>query len=292
MRYININGYRPTGWQKKADQQLKRLRLCADSLQRSIYLDTAANKIWNEHKRYFERLSHNKCWFSEARASVSDYAIEHFRPKKRIDLIKSKDGYSECRTATDTNGYWWLSYELENLRLAAYKPNQLKGTYFPLETGSSIARELDNSWRKEKFMLLDPCVKSDTKLITYDGQKPIEADTNPLSVEHIRARISINLYGLERIQRLKTARAIVLQHSKNYYNEALGNWTAMNINRGINHEAYQLAKTGFANNCGYIISMLRPDKEFTSMVLAFLKGMNKQWIRDYIIENAESKRYV
>lgn len=292
MRYINMTGYRPRGWQKKADQQLMALRHCAGSPQRSAYLNISANKIWNEHKQYFERLSHNKCWFSEARASVSDYAIEHFRPKKRIDLIKSKDNYSECRTVTDTNGYWWLSYEFENFRLAAYKPNQLKANYFPLASGSIIATELDNSWRREKYMLLDPCVKHDTTLLTYDGEKPIEANTNPLSIDHIRARISIKVYGLERMQRLKSARAIILQHLKNYYNEASRNWNAMNNHKGSNEEAYLLAKSNFSNNCGYIIKMLRPDKEFTMMVLAFLNGMNKYWVRNFIISVAKSKRYI
>ncbi|WP_232538851.1 hypothetical protein [Chitinophaga tropicalis] len=285
-------GYKPRGWQRKADVHLKALRHCADMQQRKAYLDTSTHKVWNEHKKKFERLSHGKCWFSEARATVSDYAIEHFRPKKGVDLIKSKDEYRECRTATDPNGYWWLSYELENFRLAAYKPNQLKANYFPLEAGSIIAKELDNSWRKEKYMLLDPCIEGDTTLLTYDGERPIEANPNPLSIEHIRARISIKVYGLDRLQRLKSARAVVLQYLKNYYNEASRNWNAMNSNRGNNQEAYQLAKIGFSNNCGYIIAMLRPDKEFTMMVLAFLKGMNKQWIRDHILTLAERKRYI
>lgn len=152
MRYINIKGYNPKIWKKEQRLKLLALRACADSTARKTFLDTAGNKTWNHHKPSFEKLSHGKCWFTEANATVSDYAIEHFRPKKKIDLITSKDDYPEKRTASDINGYWWLAYELENLRLAAYKPNQLKGNYFPLRSDSVIATADNNTWRKEFSM--------------------------------------------------------------------------------------------------------------------------------------------
>lgn len=292
MRHINTIGYKPKGWQNKADRHLQALKRCVTGTDRGVYLETAANKTWNEHKKHFERLGHYKCWFSEANASVSDYAIEHFRPKKKVYLIKSKDDYPERRTATDVNGYWWLSYELENLRLAAYKPNQLKGNYFPLESTSILATPNNNSWVKEKIILLDPCIKKDTELLSYDGVKPIEANTDPTSIDHIRARVSIKVYGLESFDRLKTARATVFQHAKNYFDEADRNWNAMNAYRGTNQVAYDLAKDGLANNCSYLASMLRPDKQFTRMVLAFLKGMNKSWIQTYVLDFASDNRYI
>lgn len=291
MRYINTTGYNPRNWLKESNIRLMALRACATSQLRKDYLDVNANKTWNRHKAAFERLSHDKCWFSEAYASVSDYAIEHFRPKKKVDLIRSKDTYPEKRTSSDTNGYWWLSYDIENFRLASYKPNQLKGNYFPLESTSTIATPLDNSWRREKNMLLDPCVKGDTELLTYSGIEPVESDSDPTSVSHVRARISIKIYGLK-FQRLVNARSREYQHARNYYNEASRNWNAMNTHRGNNQPAYDLAKTNFSNNCGYLISMLRPDKQFTRMILAFLVGMNKQWIVDYILSIASAKKYI
>lgn len=291
MRYINNTGYNPRNWLKESNIRLLALRNCATSQLRKDYLDLPANKTWNRHKAAFEKLSHHKCWFTEAYASVSDYAIEHFRPKKKIDLIRSKDPYAEKRTTSDTNGYWWLSYEIENFRLASYKPNQLKGNYFPLESTSIVATPLNNSWRKEKNMLLDPCIKSDTVLLTYSGTEPIEANTDTTSVDHIRARISIKVYGLK-FQRLVNARAKEYTHAKNYYENALTNWDAMNANRGNNQVAYDLAKANFSINCGHLVSMLRPDKQFTRMILAFLVAANKNWVNDYILRIATEKKYI
>lgn len=291
MRYINTRGYQPRNWLKESNIYSLALKSCATSLLRKAYLDIPANKAWNKHKKAFERLSHGKCWFTEAFSSVSDYSIEHFRPKKKVDLIASKDAYPEKRTTPDLNGYWWLSYEIENLRLASYKPNQLKGNYFPLESTSIIATPLDNSWRREKNMLLDPCVKSDVDLLTYSGIEPIESDTNIISINHIRARISIKVYGFK-FQRLVNARAREFQHVRNYYNEASRNWNAMNQNRGINQVAYDLAKSNFSNNCGYLVSMIRPDKQFTRMILSFLVAANKDWVNQYILRVATERKYI
>ncbi len=289
MRYINRVGYQPKNWLKESNIHLMGLKSCATSQLQKDYIDN--NIAWNIHKNAFERISHGKCWFTEAYASVSDYAIEHFRPKKKVNLIRNIDPYQERRTVYDPEGYWWLSYELENLRLASYAPNKEKGNYFPLESTSIIAKALDNSWRKEKNMLLDPCVENDTHLLTYSGIEPIESDTNVGSINQIRARISIRVYGLK-FPRLVNARAREFQHAKNYYNEASRNWNAMNFNRGVNQAAYDLAKTSFSNNCGYLIAMLRPDKQFTRMILAFLTSMNKQWIKDYILEISSKRKYI
>lgn len=289
MRYINRIGYQPRNWLKESNIRIMGLKSCATSQLRKDYIDN--NKSWNKHKNAFERISHGKCWFTEAYASVSDYAIEHFRPKKKVNLIRNIDAYQERRIVYDAEGYWWLSYDLENLRLASYAPNKVKGTYFPLESTSMVAMPLDSSWKKEKNMLLDPCVKSDTDLLTYSGIEPIESDTTAASINHIRARISIKVYGLK-FQRLVNARAREFQHSKNYYNEASRNWNAMNIHRGVNQVAYDLAKTSFSNNCGYLITMLRPDKQFTRMILAFLIAANKDWVRNYILQVASEKKYI
>lgn len=291
MRFINTAGYNPKSWKAESQTKLKALVTCPTIEDKKVFLSTAANWTWIVHKKAFEKLSNNKCWFSEAYATVSDFQIEHFRPKKKIDLIRSKDDYNEKRKLADTNGYWWLSYDLENFRLAGGKPNQIKGNYFPLETNSSIAGVLNNSWRREIPILLDPCVKSDIELLTYDGTEPKESDPNVNSLEHIRARISIKVYGLK-IQKLKNARSRVYEETKNYYNNALLNWNAMNINNGVNQVAYDLAKENFENNCMNLVFMLKPNKEFTRMVLAFLVATNQVWVQQYVIDIANGFNFI
>lgn len=291
MRFINTNGYNPKDWQ--IEQQLKQIALrgCINKDARTAFFNVANNKSWNRHKVYFEKLSHGKCWFSEANATVSDYAIEHFRPKNRVDLIASKDDYAEKRTSSDVNGYWWLAYELDNLRLAAYKPNQLKANYFPLRNDSIIASVNNNSWRKEIPMLLDPCVMNDVGLLIYEGVEPVPSNSDDTTIDHIRARISIKVYGLTH-GKLKKARSRTYEEAKNYYRTCERNWEAIQNYDGVNVEAYQLALENFSDNCSNLVEMLRPDKQFTRMILAFLTSMNKQWIKDYILQIASNRKYI
>ncbi len=206
-------------------------------------------------------------------------------------MIKNKDPYVERRTASCKIGYWWLSYELENFRLAGTKPNQHKGRYFPLEASSSIAKPIDNSWRREKPILLDPCVKRDTELLTYDGVEPSPADPNTLSIDHIRARVSIEIYGLK-LGKLKRARSRVLGEAINYYRTAARNWAEMSTHLHGNNVAYDLAKANFEEACTNLVSMLNPKMEFTRMVLAFLSSINQTWVNDFIIATAKRRNYV
>lgn len=291
MRYINTSGYNPKKLKIESQKKLVELNSFPTIIEKKAFLDIAANQIWTKHKVAFEKLSHHKCWFSEAFATVSDFQIEHFRPKKRVQLIRNKDNYLEARTVADDEGYWWLSYELDNFRLAGSKPNQFKGSYFPLESGSRIGTSLSDSWKLEKPMFIDPCKKEDVDLITYDGVEPKEANPDVNSIEHIRARISINLFGLK-IDKLKNARSRVFETAKNYYNSAELNWNAMNENNGINQVAYNLAKQNFDNNCSYLVLMLKPDKEFTRMVLAFLIAANLNWVNQYILDIAKANKFI
>jgi hypothetical protein len=291
MRYINTSGYNPKKYKIESQKKLVEISSQPTIEEKKAYLDVVANQIWTKHKPEFEKLSHNKCWFSEAYATISDFQIEHFRPKKRVHLINNKDIYIEARTVSDATGYWWLSYEIENFRLVGGKPNQYKGSYFPLESGSRIASPLNNSWRFEKPMFIDPCVKADVELLTYDGVEPKESNPDVNTLDHIRARISITIYGLK-INKLKNARSKVFEVAKNYYNSAELNWNAMNINNGLSQVAYNLAKENFDNNCSNLVFMLKPNKEFTRMVLAFLIAANHDWVNEYIIEIAQDLKFI
>lgn len=291
MRFINTLGYNPKKWEKEQQLKLMALRACANRAERITFLDTPQNKTWNQHKSSFEKLSHGKCWFTEANSTVSDYSIEHFRPKKRVELITNKDEYPEKRTTTDINGYWWLAYNIENLRLASYKPNQLKRNYFPIRNDSNIATADNNSWKKEIPMLLDPCIESDVQLLTYAGVEPRPSNPDDTTLEHIRARISIIVFGLKH-DRLKRARSRIFEEAKNYYRNCERNWDAMDNFRGVNAEAYELAFKNFQDNCANLVGMLRPDKQFTRMIQAFLEGMNKPWIINYIINIAAARKYI
>ncbi|WP_278009205.1 hypothetical protein [Flavobacterium gyeonganense] len=150
---------------------------------------------------------------------------------------------------------------------------------------------MNGSWKLEEPIFIDPCKKEDVELITYDGVEPKEANPDIDSIEHVRARISINLFGLK-INKLKNARSKVFEITKNFYNSAELNWNAMNDNIGVNENVYNLAKQNFDNNCSYLVYMLKPNKEFTRMVLAFLIAANQPWVNIYVIDIAKELKFI
>jgi hypothetical protein len=95
---VNVTGYNPRSWHKTAQIKTIELFMSESAGTEKIFLNIPANQIWTLLRPPFERLSHNKCWFSEAYTSVSDFQVEHFRPKKAVHLIKNKDAYPEKRT--------------------------------------------------------------------------------------------------------------------------------------------------------------------------------------------------
>lgn len=290
MRYINNLSHKPKNYELLSRKQFKNL-LGLTSADRKEYLNQDRNKHWNSLKKNFERISNNKCWYSEANASISNFYIEHFRPKKKVDLIKSKSNYPEARKETDKEGYWWLSYEYENLRLAGAKPNQIKRNYFPLIEDSKICQNKSYSYNIENPLLVDPCKKGEPKLLTFDGTiaRPSETDRNNIS--YIRADLSITIYDLNS-PRLKKARSRVYESLKNYFEQAETNFNELLTNNNLGVEGRKLAKNNFLTNCLNIISLLRPDKEFTSMIEAFLKMQSKTWVHYYILEECRKKNYI
>lgn len=290
MRYINNQANRTRRYDVLAREQLITLK-SLNPINRKGYLNDSANKYWNNLKRAFENMGNQKCWFTEAYASISDFYIEHFRPKNTVHLIKSKHPYPEARTATDTLGYWWLSYEYDNLRLAGSKPNQKKGNYFPLISGSRIALNENINFKYEKPLLLDPCVSEDPDLLVFDGTTAKPSETDKTHLHYSRAEVSIIIYDLNS-SRLKKARSRIYEALKNNYDQAKINFEALLTNNALGIEGRNLAKDNFMKNCLNIITMLKPNRQFTSMVESFLRLQNENWIDKYIIEEAKAKKYI
>ena len=68
----------------------------------------ANSGVWGEIKNELLEMSHGKCWYSEAPDAVSDWHVDHFRPKKRA-LDEDK---------TEHEGYYWLAFDWKNYRIA------------------------------------------------------------------------------------------------------------------------------------------------------------------------------
>ena len=125
MRHIPLRTEKPNPqWIAKANALLEELKTAPNAAARNKIIDDN-NKVWGELKDWLLDLSHQKCWFSEAKDCFSHWDVEHYRPKKSA---KDKDG-------TEHGGYWWLAFDWQNFRICGNAGNRKKGTFFPLRQG-------------------------------------------------------------------------------------------------------------------------------------------------------------
>lgn len=78
-----------------------------------------------QHMRYATQL---KCVWCEGRVPRSE-PIDHFRPRRAHAI---KDNSDECIVH---DGYWWLTWDEDNLHVTCSTCNLAKGTKFPLKPG-------------------------------------------------------------------------------------------------------------------------------------------------------------
>lgn len=183
MIYVYLDGGKiPNEWLAKAAALTARLEGLATKEERAKLINTN-NKLWSELKDVLLAMSCGKCWYSEAPDAVSDFHVDHFRPKgKSVD----EDG-------KEYDGYQWLAFNWENYRIAGSYPNSPhkdgsgvvrgKWDYFPLAKGSSRASWSDRDTKNERYLLLDPTNEHDPKLLTFDetGLPKPSDPTNPIA---------------------------------------------------------------------------------------------------------------
>ena len=161
------------------------------------------NTPWNMLQEVMFNLSESKCWYSEAPPGAGDFEIDHFRPKNRS---RQFDG-----AILKPNGYWWLTYNWRNYRLAGRLINKRrkdrlgideevkgKGDYFPLNIdGGSIIANFGDNLNNELPILLDPKNVYDVSLLTFDknGEPIIQSDIP--DIDKFRAEKSILFYHLD-----------------------------------------------------------------------------------------------
>ena len=176
----------PTEWLTKVAGLKDKLEALPDATARKSFIDRHSS-VWGEIKDQLLEMSGGKCWYSEATDAVSDWHIDHFRPKKRA-LDEDK---------TEHEGYDWLAFDWRNYRIAGSYPNSPhrssqgvtrgKWDYFPLAKGSVRANWHQRDCSEEICLLLDPTNDSDPKLMTFD-ERGVPIPTAPKNVI-IRKRV-------------------------------------------------------------------------------------------------------
>jgi hypothetical protein len=154
----------PAAWKTLADQkteELKQIHAAASREDRNKFID-ANGHVWRDQriKDPLLALSNGKCWFTEARDKVSDFHVEHFRPKKEAWEL---DG-------TKRDGYWWRSFDQTNYRICGAVINRPKSCFFPLRAGSIPGNPNTPKCRAERPVFLDPTNIWDVGLVNFDEQ--------------------------------------------------------------------------------------------------------------------------
>jgi hypothetical protein len=96
MIYIRVDqDQMPADWLQRANQLTEELRQLPTPEERKDFIRRHAG-FWSRIKDQLKRISHGKCWYTEAPDCVSDLHVDHFRPKGRAaDLDGSEhEGYA------------------------------------------------------------------------------------------------------------------------------------------------------------------------------------------------------
>ncbi len=199
MRKIKIEGTPPQDWIDAGDKITQQLHTAVDKEARQKIIDDNEG-FWRDPRirDWLLKQFHNKCWYSEAYDSVSSIHVDHFRPKGRITEL---DG-------TTYDGYWWLTFNWKNYRIAGQLINTKKNDKFPLINGNRAVSSDVATLELECYYLIDPLTE-DANLISYEKDEDgciavaaIDIDQDDLQ----RVDKTIDIIGLNRLDRLNQKR--------------------------------------------------------------------------------------
>jgi uncharacterized protein (TIGR02646 family) len=180
MIYIDLeNNPPPNEWITKATKLTQKL-IAEPDLQEKKKLIDSNSTVWGEIKTHLLSLSHQKCWYSEAKEKFSYYHVEHFRPKKRaLD-----------NNGSDMGGYWWLAFCWKNYRICGAVGNTKKGDRFFVRANK--ANTYTDNIDDEIIYFLDPTAIDDPLKISFiDTGEVIPSSPNSTDWDYIRADYTI-----------------------------------------------------------------------------------------------------
>ncbi|QTQ95611.1 hypothetical protein [Pseudomonas aeruginosa] len=193
----------PKEWLEEAEALTEQLKGAADDKAR-IALVWANRKLWRDKRllKWLTDLHHRKCWYSEARESVSSYHVDHFRPKGRAAQL---DGVQRA-------GYWWLTFDWMNYRLSGQLLNVKKRDLFPVQLPGVANPAIPHTLDIEASLLIDP-LKQEAWLISFERTEDEQCLACPCpgveGDELGRVNITIDVLGLNRLDALNQNRAAI-----------------------------------------------------------------------------------
>ena len=268
MRYIDIDGKSPDeDWLNRADTLTNQLLSLKTAKARKKLID--ANKsLWRELEPWLCELSHDKCWYSEAKDCASYWHVDHFRPKNEVKDLNG-DIYE---------GYYWLAFKWQNYRLAGSALNVPKSTKFPVREGTTWAATPDEDTAEESPYLLDPISPLDPGLLSFDGSGNAIAGDPENRWNSQRADVTIKILNLN-YDRLTRARQIC--------------WDECNrkINRVLNlmHDLQQNSSASKQATLKEIILQLQKmvacHSQFSAVATTCVLSQGVQWLSKQVMGN-------
>lgn len=262
----------PADWLAKVARLKSELEAKPDAAARKAFIKKH-ERVWGEIKDQLLAMSHGKCWYSEAPDAVSDWHVDHFRPKGRA---LDADG-------TEHEGYHWLAFDWKNYRIAGSYPNsphkdgqgRIRGKwdYFPLAPGCTRADWNHRDCSSEICLILDPADPNDPKLMTFDEEGlPIpSAPDNPI----IRQRVEATIHFLHLDNpRLVQARKQKWRETLNWIDEYL-NVCPLDQTKCTLSDYQRLVRI-----MNKLSSLARPVSRYAATAKACLRAHQLEWLID------------
>lgn len=175
--------------------------------------------FWGQIKAVYMGLQKNKCALCEQKLSVRtrDHDVEHFRPKRGVEAWPPPGGpsYGFPTGQAFSEGYYLLAYHPLNYATSCNHCNQgLKRSYFPIESARIPGKDHPRLLKPELPLLLYPIGQIDTDpedLLGFQGISVGPKNTDPTTHDYHRARVTIDLFDLQKREELRRERAEVIQ---------------------------------------------------------------------------------
>lgn len=269
MIHINVDGKTPDAlWLKRADSVTAMLMQSglSDAKRRKLIDDN--DQIWRDLAPWLKDLSHDKCWYSEARDCAAYWHVDHFRPKGEV---KDLEGNSY-------EGYWWLAFNWKNYRLVGAAMNVPKSSKFPVRENTDWACGPDDDIDDESPYLLDPTCPEDPCLLSFDEQGKAIAAEPQYGWHNERADVSIKILNLN-FDSLKRGRKRVWHSCRYQALEVLS--CKDSIKRADSGSKKQKLRDGVAA----LKAMVNCEAEFSSVAAVCIMAQGDRWLERTVLFN-------
>ena len=239
----------PPEWSERAARLTAEMEQLADLEQRKQFIE-GHRAAWAAVKDQLLRMSYGKCWYSEAPDAVSDWHVDHFRPK---------------------SVYQWLAFDWRNFRVCGAIPNRKKSDEFPLANGMLRATWQARDHTNEASLLLDPANSNDPELITFDEEglpKPINPNW---PIVGKRVQVTTETLGLDS-PRLVDARKRHWRECQKWIDE-LRLLLPMELERIDDERRQQIGRIE-----NRVRAMANPQSPYSSVVRACLKAAGMEYL--------------